>query len=332
LALPNGTILDSYSVHSLTRIVDDSFNNLDNLTANVSNYWQGVGDSLLQDYKRGLNNSGYTYNDYTASFFRGEVNNVLRIEYGVNDISSLSALGFQQYIQPPGQQFNSVLNGFSKLTEFFANQVKSFIRLNQAVTNIDMSTSKIQITLAPNQNNTAEKGYFADYVISTIPLGFVKENLATLFTPPMMRLSYAKGRSIKRLGVGTVNKIIIVYPTQLFKNGEKGLAVFWFGDNPNLDSKYNLKVNFYHICFNFLLAINYFLQLKIKGNKFYQGFGDFFVSEKTPMQLETFLAGDDADFSETLSPTTLLNIINDILSTAFPNLNLPAGIQVIRYA
>jgi hypothetical protein len=218
----------------------NSFNNVNNLTANVSNSWQGIGDFLLHDYKRGLNATSYSFNEYTSPFFDGEVNNVFRTEYGVGNINDLSALGFQQYKEFPGERFTPVLNGFSKLTDFFANQVQGYF--SQAVTNIDVTTSRIQLTLASNPNNTKEKGYFADHVISTIPLGFVKENLATLFTPSMVKMSYKKARAIKRLDFGTVNKFCIIYPGQLFTREEKGLSIFWFGDNPHLDAKYNLKV------------------------------------------------------------------------------------------
>jgi hypothetical protein len=90
-------------------------------------------------------------------------------------------------------------------------------------------------------------------------------------------------------------------------SGQGGLEVFWAQDNINLNNKYNLN-----------------------GNKFYRGFSEFYSYNNTNNVLFAFLTGDDAIYSEGLSDAVLLNLTYDILSTSFPQLNLPRPIQILR--
>ncbi len=261
---------------------------------------------INNEFRRRLANAGIPFTRDIESIYQSRINDVLRITYGVHDLFELGALGYQLYDSYGGDQYVNLQNGFSKLIDYFSSQVSANIRLNQRVTNIDYTTNKIQITLAPNPANRAEKSYSADIVVSTIPLGVLKETPG-LFTPLLRSSAKPKLNAIKRLGFGTVNKINLVFPSNVFTNGLRALDIFWNQDMPILNSRYNLN-----------------------GNRFYRGFTNFFSISKTPNILSAFIVGEEAIFSESLSHSTLLNLTYDILSTLFPQLNLPRPINILR--
>ncbi len=227
-----------------------------------------------------------------------------KVNFAAGDLGDLGAQGFLEYKEYDGDQNTNLKRGYFTLINYLSSRAGSFVRLNRRVTNINWSSSKIGLTIESNALHT-DRAFLADYVISTVPLGVLKERVGTMFTPP---LPTDKFRAIKNLGFGTVDKIFLVFPSNIFTNGESGFQVFWTEDLAFLSTKYGLN-----------------------RNKFYQAFTEFFVFPKNPNMMLSFLTGEEAAFAETLSDETLLNLIYDILITAFPNRNLPKPTQIIRY-
>jgi protoporphyrinogen oxidase len=183
----------------------------------------------------------YNTNDLNLiqAIYRGEITQQIEVEYGSGDISDMSAYSYQLYSAFTGDFFINLKTGFTKLIQYFMSQVGTYVRPNCEVRNIDWSDSnKIQVSLMNGSS------YTADYVISAIPLGYLKDNVNTLFTPT---LSYQKRFSIKKLAFGTIDKLFLVFPSKIFNNGEKAMTIYWTKDNPILNSKYNLNVNLFFL-------------------------------------------------------------------------------------
>ena len=115
------------------------------------------------------------------------------------------------------------------------------IKFNQAVEKIDYgSDNNIRVTV----NNLKENKritYESRQVLSTIPLGILKEQYKNMFSP---ELPSEKIRAIEKLGFGVMNKFFFVFDQDLPEN-VNGLQIYWRNDlNFTLDSnkKWNLKV------------------------------------------------------------------------------------------
>jgi monoamine oxidase len=111
------------------------------------------------------------------------------------DISKLSSKFFDD-----DEEFNGedviITNGYDKVTDFLAQGLD--IRLNSRVTAINYSNTKVNIT---TNGNSIE----ADYVVVTVPIGVLKNNVIT-FTPA---LPTSKINAITNTNIGNVNFFIL---------------------------------------------------------------------------------------------------------------------------
>ena len=90
--------------------------------------------------------------------------------------------------------------GFDTIPNYLANGLN--IQLNQRVSKIDYSSSKIKVT-----HNGMESE--ADYVLVTVPLGVLKAN-SIQFTPI---LPNTKQNAIQKIGMNCVNKFLLIWKT-----------------------------------------------------------------------------------------------------------------------
>jgi spermine oxidase len=79
------------------------------------------------------------------------------------------------------------------------------------------------IRVTCSDNTTFE----ADHVIVTVPLGVLKRDYTTMFTP---ELPLSKRNAIEGLSVGTMNKILLEFERPFWTNSE------WSGKNQTKDS------------------------------------------------------------------------------------------------
>ena len=106
----------------------------------------------------------------------------------------------------------------------------SFLQRHVEVTS-ESSQSKA-IEQLPNVEVVCEDGsrYYADHIICTIPLGVLKEKVATLFSPS---LPQCKLDSIDRLLFGTVDKILLEYERPFLNPDITEVMLLW---EPDVDS------------------------------------------------------------------------------------------------
>ncbi|KAG9066936.1 hypothetical protein KI688_012848 [Linnemannia hyalina] len=103
---------------------------------------------------------------------------------------------------PPGDHC-IMANGYDRVLDVLCEEMKSVpILLEHVVSRIEYNESSVKIS--------TNKGVFtADVVLVTLPLGVLKSGSVT-FSPP---LPERKKTAIKRLGFGTMVKVVLYFPT-----------------------------------------------------------------------------------------------------------------------
>ena len=131
----------------------------------------------------------------------------------------LTNLSLKHWDQDDGFAFTgshlTVRNGYSCVPVALSEGLD--IKLNTAVRQVRYSQSGCEVTTSNARNHTNPVTYKADAVLCTLPLGVMKQaiaqNSATLsntvsFNPP---LPDWKVESIKRLGYGNLNKVVLCF-------------------------------------------------------------------------------------------------------------------------
>lgn len=140
------------------------------------------------------------------------------------DITALSSSYFDD-----DEKFNGVdciaINGYDRLAQHLSKDLD--IQLNTTVSAIDYSTNTIKVT-------SNSKTLDADYVLVTVPLGVLQNNIIS-FSP---QLPTSKLQAIDRIKMGTVNKFILVW-SSVFWNDK----LQYIGFTPSTKGKFNYFLN-----------------------------------------------------------------------------------------
>ena len=140
------------------------------------------------------------------------------------DISELSSLDYYDDEEFSGDDI-IVTNGYDRIADYLAKGLN--IELNKKVTGIDYSGSKVLVS-------TTDQEFSADYVIVTVPLGVLKNNVVN-FTPS---LSGNIQNSINNLKMGSVNKFLCVWDTPFWDTNLQ-----YIGYTPETMGKFNYFLN-----------------------------------------------------------------------------------------
>jgi monoamine oxidase len=161
------------------------------------------------------------------------------VTFDTGDLDKLSSLLYDE-----GEEYGGVekiaTNGYDSIANYLAKGLE--FKLNQRVTNIDYSTSKIKVT----HNGIISE---ADYVIVTVPLGVLKKN-SIAFTPA---LPSAKQNAIQKVGMNCVNKFLLTWDTAFWDD------VQYISYTPEVKDKFNYFVNVkkFHPSVNALMTFAY---------------------------------------------------------------------------
>lgn len=115
----------------------------------------------------------------------------------------------------------------------------------------------------------------------TVSLGVLKKFHQNLFSP---QLPEYKINSIKGVGIGTVNKILLKFPTKWWPDDLKGFSLLWTDEDRN-----NLRKEFRH------------LEPSANGRSWLEEIFGFYVIDSHPRVLLAFNVGDTASQVESLS-------------------------------
>ncbi len=220
----------------------------------------------------------------------------MRSDYACNSFYDLNAVATSKiWNEDYGGNGNvNLKNGYIKLIEYLASRIPATsIKLNQELTNINWAGNILTVRTRSTTDGSI-KSYQAKYIVSSLPLGVLKNSYASLFSPA---LPADKINAIQRLNFGTVDKIFLVFDK------------VYFPETADV---------------RFLWPDGYELNLKSSSDpKFYKAFTAFAVAPDRPNVLVTLITGDAAIYSESLSDQQLLNILTELFRNFYPRLNLP---------
>lgn len=161
------------------------------------------------------------------------------VTFDCGDLDKLSSTLYNE-----GEEFAGIekiaTNGYDTIANFLAKGLD--IKLNQSVTKIDYTNSKIKVT-----HNTSISE--ADYVIVTVPLGVLKANKIE-FVPA---LPVTKQNAIQKVGMNCVNKFLLTWETAFWDD------VQYISYTPETRDKFNYFVNVkkFHPTVNALMTFAY---------------------------------------------------------------------------
>ena len=156
-------------------------------------------------------------------------------DISLSEVGSFQELPGVHYVIPPG--FESVCHILQR------NIPPEALRLGHAVSQIkwdqgsreggaqgdahdkDSSDTHLYPVCVECQNGAK---FYADQVLVTVSLGYLKQHCGRLFSPP---LPEDKMSAIQRVAMGTVNKVILEFGGQVLPDGIFRLELIWDRDN-----------------------------------------------------------------------------------------------------
>ncbi|KAF9437904.1 hypothetical protein BGZ76_010615 [Entomortierella beljakovae] len=129
-----------------------------------------------------------------------------------------------------------VTNGFDRVIKALATQLKDVrVLLEHVVEKIEYSESEVKVL-------TNHGSFTADQVLVTLPLGVLKSQSSTLFSP---KLPSTKQHAITHLGFGTMFKIILIFPKCFWPTDKHFInflpSIHTKQPDPNLVAKFGLN-------------------------------------------------------------------------------------------
>lgn len=161
------------------------------------------------------------------------------VTFDCGDLDKLSSLLYNE-----GEEFGGAekiaTNGYDTIANYLANGLN--IQLNQRVSKVDYSDSKVKIT----HNGIISE---SDYVLVTVPLGLLKNNVIQ-FLPS---LPTVKQNAIQKVGMNCVNKFLLTWDTAFWDD------VQYISYTPETRDKFNyfVNVNKFHPTVNALMTFAY---------------------------------------------------------------------------
>ena len=172
------------------------------------------------------------------------------------------------------------------------------MKLNQQVTLVQWHDNQEAPVIITCEN---DQKYMADHVIVTSSLAFLQRNHTTLFEPS---LPNTKTDSLARMAMGKVNKIFLLFEKPFWTPGNGGIKLAW--DDAEKDSRHNIKSYWFRGIFAFDEVLN------------------------NPNVLGAWLAGDEAEYMETLTDAQVIETCTQLLRKFPANPSLPAPTVVMR--
>nr|XP_033798755.1 peroxisomal N(1)-acetyl-spermine/spermidine oxidase [Geotrypetes seraphini] len=148
--------------------------------------------------------------------------------------------------------------------------------------------------------------FTADHVIVTVPLGYLKEHCNTFLHPP---LPSNKVQAIRKMGFGTNDKIILEFEKPFWEPDCRLIKLIWEDESPFVDAEPDLQ----KVWFKKLIG---------------------FIVLEPPQQyghvLCSFLAGNEAEFMETLTDAEIVTSLTEVFRRFTGNPKIPPPINILR--
>ena len=228
----DGAQIDEEYVEKIFDKIENIFDSLDDVIENEldDDSDQSLGrllDEIFIKLFKKLTLNEPANSELIKAIYRARLNEE-RFETACDNLQKLSAVGWNEYEDFEGEPFTKLKYGYKKLVDYLSSQLpQASIRLNEVVEKIDYSIQGgAQITVLNTMENK-RKIYMADYVVNTMSLGYLKECHYDLFEP---KLPLLKVKAIENLGIGCVNKLFVVFESDMLKKKVEGLQILWRDD------------------------------------------------------------------------------------------------------
>uniref|UniRef100_UPI00398EA597 peroxisomal N(1)-acetyl-spermine/spermidine oxidase n=1 Tax=Pristiophorus japonicus TaxID=55135 RepID=UPI00398EA597 len=146
----------------------------------------------------------------------------------------------------------------------------------------------------------------ADHVIVTVPLGFLKEHYKTFIHPP---LPSSKVNSIQKMGFGTNNKIFLEFEEPFWEAECKLIKLVWEDESPLVSTRPNLQKAWFRKIVGFIVLHPV------------QRYGHVLLA---------VLAGEEANFMESLSDSEVKNCLTQVIHRFTGNPLIPPPKSIMR--
>ncbi|XP_067876743.1 peroxisomal N(1)-acetyl-spermine/spermidine oxidase isoform X2 [Heterodontus francisci] len=146
----------------------------------------------------------------------------------------------------------------------------------------------------------------ADHVIVTVPLGFLKEHYKTFICPP---LPASKINSIQKQGFGTNNKIFLEFEEPFWEPECELIKLVWEDESPLVSTRPDPQKAWFRKIFGFIV-----LQ----------------PAERYGHVILAVLAGQEANFMESLSDSEVKNCLTQVIRRFTGNPLIPLPKNIVR--
>ncbi|XP_060625311.2 peroxisomal N(1)-acetyl-spermine/spermidine oxidase [Anolis sagrei] len=255
----------------------------------------------------------WTDDEKTKSLKLSILNLYFKLECCVSGTHSMDLVGlgpFGEYRMLPGLDC-TFPNGYEGLTNrIMASLPKGTVLFDKPVKTIHWGSSYLEESTGRLFGVQVEcedgEKFFADHVIVTVPLGFLKEHYKTFFYPP---LPSQKVAAIKNLGFGTNNKVFLEFEQPFWKPDCELVEVVWLDESPLAEPPSDLKTTWFQ-------KIPAFIVLH--------------PPERYGHVLLGFVAGKESEFMETLTDTEVLTTMTQVFRRVTGNPQLPPPRSILR--
>lgn len=275
------------------------------------NYIRLIKEKLGQDFLNEIENFNLINSIYQWNFKWECMYN------GCASMFDMSLINFSNYEKLDGCQIVEFKKGYQSLFDtLISKHKKKFsqrINLNFELKNIlvchKLKESKPSECEHCRYSDNEEKivllfsnqtVILCEKVVCTMSLGFLKENLDTIFKPKCI-IPDEKKRAIQRMGFGTVNKIILVYDKPFWDKNLEDIHPIWPTESTEkmFETLKRFNFDFSSRWFEDICTICPTLNQKntlvvwIAGNHYHECLTDDQVKKECTKMLKKFLGSDD---------------------------------------
>ncbi|GFU06879.1 hypothetical protein NPIL_304162 [Nephila pilipes] len=313
----NGNIIEPSIVEEVKKIVNNSKSELEK-----GRYDAKKIDSVLKFFSRAFSSYiSQCSDDSSIDIKKALFNWYIKfesIDNASDDLNDIAIQSFTEWDECPEELYHiEFSNGFSSLLDAVLSQLSSdVVHLNTPVKCVkwskNLNDNFYNQMFVKNRSEDSfpvvlecDNGerFYADSVIVTASVGFLKENIDSFFSPS---LPQNKLEAFASVGFGTVNKIFLIYDKPFWTSDDLGFQLIWEKTRSEQCDKLSTENPWVH---------------DITG---------FDVVQKYPNILLGWIGGKGAIMMESIDEGTISTACSDLLRIFLKRPDIPIPTKVLR--
>lgn len=173
------------------------------------------------------------------------------IDNACDNLHEVAVQGYSEWCDIPDEEYHiNFKHGFTSVVNAINSQLPTeYLQLKKPVKTINWQKKQVlphckenflQVLMSDNFPILVEcedgENITANIAILTASVGYIKENMNTLFKPP---LPDKKCKAFANVGFGTINKIFLIYKTPFWGAQDQGFQLVW---TENLDDELKILI------------------------------------------------------------------------------------------